>query len=75
MEYSAILSDTCPSNLSKEHLGWVVEGVISGDTATHGNHPIPDGYYITTSRLVDVVEEGGNKYLITKSTTYLLKED
>ena len=75
MKYSAILSDTYPTNLSKEHLGWIVEGIISQDTATHGNHPIPDGYYITTSRLVDVVEEDGNKYLITNSTTYLLKED
>ena len=44
MKYSAILSDTYPTKLSKEHLGWVVE-------------------------------ENGNKYLITNSTTYLLKED
>lgn len=49
---------------------WLAWGIIQGDKATHGNHPIKDGYEIRTSPVEDIVEEDEVQYIITRNSTY-----
>lgn len=57
-----------------KNLGYVIYGYVYNDSATHGNHPFPDGTWIHTSLVKSIEEVEGERYVHTLNSTYKLRD-
>lgn len=76
MEHQAIFETRLHRDENGKLLGTghSFQGFIFEDKCTHGKHPFPDGRYIYTSVVLDIVEEDDKVYFVTHNTVYLVRE-
>lgn len=53
--------------------GDTLEGHLYGDSATHGNHPFPDGTHVNTSRIESVIVRDSRVFVKTRNSIYRIK--
>lgn len=54
-------------------VGETLEGILFGDTATHGNHPFRDGTRVNTSQIEAAIFRDGSVFVKTRNSIYRIK--